>query len=196
MLLCQDTPYTDEPTIHRYSERYRSCLSANLSAGPASQVVDFNNVVYPQDCVAQQVTTNKCVSSAMSEVNKYGCEVKVKDILKSVNFSDMREAYCRASVTAHDCILSVVKYCSVTEGPQIIDNLSTFSRVRSECLSHLPVTTTTTVEKSDIGGIGDLFPTSDFAISDNGTGTSNNTPPLQAGAAAVSGLVLLLFLNF
>ncbi|XP_062595609.1 ribosome biogenesis protein bop1-A-like [Saccostrea cucullata] len=184
-----------------YSGRYGSCLSANLSTEPTSHVVDFNNAVYPKQCVAQQVSTTKCISTAMSEVNKYGCESKVEENLGKLKSStlsqeDLKGAYCRASVTAYSCILSVVKYCDVTGGPKIMDNLSMFNKVRTACSPYLPATTTPKSPESDIGGIGDLFP-SDFnddkRSNVNTSSAPSHSPPLRAGTATVICLVFLVF---
>lgn len=68
-----------------------------------------------------------------------------------------------ASVTAYECVLSVVKYCGVTEGPLPIEGLTQFSVVRTACGAFLPVTTT--ASPVNIGPIGDLFPKSFFSSS-------------------------------
>ncbi|XP_061196859.1 uncharacterized protein LOC133205133 [Saccostrea echinata] len=183
-----------------YSGQYGSCLSANLSTGPASHVVNFNNVVYPKPCVAQQVSTTKCISTAMSEVSKYGCESKVEENLGKLKSStlseeDLKEAYCRASVTAYSCILSVVKYCDVTGGPKIMDSLSMFNRVHTACSSYLPATTTPKSTDSDIGGIGDLFPsdTDDKGSNVNTASAPSHTESFRACTATVICLVFMVF---
>lgn len=45
-------------------------------------------------------TSTKCISDALSEVDKYGCEAKVVDAMKKLGDSpssadDLKEAYCR-----------------------------------------------------------------------------------------------------
>lgn len=101
-----------------------------------------------------------------------------------------------ASVTAYECVLSVVKYCGVTEGPRAIEGLTQFSGVRTACTAYLPVTTS--AAPVDIGPIGDLLPKSFFSSSINnsqGTNaalTSSSCRPPRGAVLCVTGTVVLL----
>lgn len=85
-----------------------------------------------------------------------------------------------ASVTAYECVLSVVKYCGVTEGPRTIEGLTQFSVVRTACGAFLPVTTT--ASPVNIGPIGDLFPKSFFSSSTNNSQVTNVNAALNSGS--------------
>lgn len=103
-----------------------------------------------------------------------------------------------ASVTAYECVLSVVKYCGVTEGPRTIEGLTQFSVVRTACGAFLPVTTT--ASPVNIGPIGDLFPKSFFSSSSNGSQgidvnaalNASSCQPPRGAVLYVAGSVFLL----
>ncbi|XP_078336987.1 uncharacterized protein LOC144626582 [Crassostrea virginica] len=180
-----------------YRREYEKCLSENLGAGAVGHVTEFDQAVYPKNCSGEQAQSSKCVSDALSELSKYSCLSRVTEGMERTGNSSLspterlKEAYCRASVTGYDCVLSVVKYCGVREGPGVVDSISDFTAVRGACTPLLP--TTTNPAPVDIGPIGDLFPKSFFTTVDVNAALSPGTSPHPHPVCVSVCLLVLLF---